>query len=449
MFSRRAYNGGPSADFPAWCSILFERHRYKVAYGGRGSGKSHSMAAAILVRAAEQPLRVVVARLTRGSINESVHELLVQKIRQLQMTHLFTIQQNKIYGPHGSEISFYGLRDQNVDAIRSYEGADIVWVEEAAGISSYAWETLEPTVRKAGSEIWVTFNPQMDTDATYKRFVLSPDAQVCAVRVNWDQNPWFPEVLRVAKDALRERDEKLYMHVYEGEPRDSAENAIFANEIKAALSEGRFTDVPYDRTKPVDVIYDLGHGDPTAQWFVQSYGGYLNFLDFYEEDSEDINHFVMIANQRGYRIRHHWLPWDAGRRDIHKKLGGAAPLNLSINSIMEGLGCVVKQGGTAGATPELLIARSRWPICRFDREKCRDGIQSLRNYQWDRRPTRRDGNHGEGKPGQRQDLHDWASHAAKAFLLACNSLNPAGDPPPKVEPTPVAAVQIPSGVRWL
>lgn len=417
MFSRRAYADGPAVDFPVKLEFLFEAHRYKVGYGGRGSTKSWSFARGLLILGAEKPLRIVCARFTKDSLKESVHELLTQQIALMEMQHLYRIQEGKIYGTNGTEILFYGLGDRHIDAIKSFEGADIVWVEEAALIGKSAWRKLSPTVRKPGSEIWITFNPELDTDATYVLFVVKPDKQVRSAKINWQENPWFPEVLRVEMESLRESSYDEYLHIYEGNPKESVEGAIFSNEIKAALTEERITTVPYDRTKPVDIAYDLGFGDPTVLWFVQGYGGFLNFIDFYQSDDEDISHFVMVANQRGYVLRDHWLPWDSAAWQ-HKKLRGVADKNISIPQIMKALGCNVQQGQGLEKVDSLNLMRGKWPLSRFDREKCAEGLNALRHYQWDRKPLRPDVE--GGKKGQRQPLHNWASHAADAYAVACS-----------------------------
>lgn len=417
MFSRRAYSDGPAVDFPIELAFLFEPHRYKVAYGGRGSTKSWSFARGILIRGAEKRLRIVCCRLTKDSIKESIHELLTQQIALMEMQHLYRVQEGKIYGTNGTEIVFYGLGDKHVDAIKSFEGADIVWVEEAVHITKAAWNKLGPTVRKDGSEIWVTFNPDLDTDATYVRFVVKPDRQVWSAKINWQQNPWFPEVMRVEMESLRETDYNEYLHIYEGNTKDSVDGAIFANQIKAALEEDRITTVPYDRTKPVDIAFDLGFGDPTVMWFVQGYGGFLNLIDYYESDEEDISHFVMVAKQKPYILRDYWLPWDEAAHQ-HEKLHGVADKHIAISEIMKSLGCNTRQAAGLRKVDSLNLIRGKWPLMRFDREKCADGLNALRHYQWDRKPARPDVE--GGKPGQRQALHDWASHAADALVIACS-----------------------------
>ncbi len=432
MYSRRAYADGPAVDFPVELQFLFEPSRYKVGYGGRGSTKSWSFARALLIRGAERKLRIVCARLTKDSIKESVHELLTQQIQLMEMQHLYRVQEGKIYGTNGTEIVFYGLGDKHIDAIKSFEGADIVWVEEAAHISKAAWRKLSPTVRREGSEIWITFNPDLDTDATYKLFVLSPDKQVRSALVNWQQNPWFPEVMRVEMESLRETDYNEYLNIYEGRPKDSVDGAIFANQIKAALEDDRITTVPWDRTKPVDIAFDLGFGDPTVMWFVQGYGGFLNFIDFYEGEEEDISHFVMVAKQKPYILRDYWLPWDEAAHQ-HEKLHGVADKHIAISEIMKSLGCNTRQAAGLRKVDSLNLARGKWPLMRFDREKCADGLNALRHYQWDRKPA--SPNVEGGKPGQRQALHDWASHAADALVIACSI--PVIETQQVVEPEPV------------
>jgi len=146
-----------------------EPRRYKVMYGGRGSGKSWAAARALVLQAYLEPLRVLCARETQKSINESVHELLKVQIAALGLDTEFVVQEQRILGRNGSEFAFAGLRQQGITNIKSFEGFDRVWVEEAQVVTRRSWEVLIPTIRKPGSEIWVTFNPELDTDETYKQ----------------------------------------------------------------------------------------------------------------------------------------------------------------------------------------------------------------------------------------------------------------------------------------
>jgi phage terminase large subunit len=219
-------DGVKKIELPAGYEFLFEPHRYKVAHGGRGSSKSWSFARALILIAIQRPLRVLCARELQTSIGESVHRLICDQIHEMGFDNNFNIQKTLITGPNGSEFIFAGIRN-NVTKIKSMEGIDVCWVEEAEVISTYSWEVLIPTIRKPGSEIWITFNPDQETDPTYVRFITNQPPDCVTVEVNWTQNPWFPEELRVEKDYLYKLDIDAAEHVWGGKCRVNGAAQIF------------------------------------------------------------------------------------------------------------------------------------------------------------------------------------------------------------------------------
>src|SRR5215472_15754065 len=172
------------ADIPEAFAGLLQPYRYKVFHGGRGSGKSWTFATILIARAAERPLRILCTRETMTSIRESVHQLLSDRIYALSLADQFVIGSASIRHDNGSEFIFAGLR-HNVSQIRSLEGIDIAWVGEAANISHASWEILVPTIRKDESEIWISFNPVLETDATYDRLVKRPQSNSLVKHVSF------------------------------------------------------------------------------------------------------------------------------------------------------------------------------------------------------------------------------------------------------------------------
>jgi len=241
------------AEFPLKLQSLFQRSRYKVCYGGRGGAKSWGIARALLIKGAKQPTRILCAREFQTSIRDSVHKLLCDQIEALGLHSFYEITQASIRGSNGTEFAFAGLKN-NISNIKSFEGVDICWVEEAQTVSRLSWNVLIPTIRKEGSEIWVSFNPELETDETYQRFVVLPPDDCIQIKVNWSDNPWFPETLRLEKDALKQRDEESYNQVWEGLCRQTVDGAIFAKEMQQAEKDGRICRVPFDATKPVHII---------------------------------------------------------------------------------------------------------------------------------------------------------------------------------------------------
>ena len=258
-------------EFPTKMGSLFKKARYKVYYGGRGAGKSHSIAKALLVKGVRKPIRVLCAREYMTSIKDSVHKLLSDQIELIGLQSFYEVTQNSIRGQTGTEFAFVGLKN-NIANVKSFEGIDICWVEEAQTVSKTSWNVLIPTIRKEDSEIWISFNPELEADETYQRFVVSPPDNSIVQRINWSDNLWFPETLRLEKDALKNRDPAAFNNVWEGLCRLTVDGAIFANEMNMAELSGRITRVPYDATKPVHAVFDLGWSDHTAIWFVQFIG---------------------------------------------------------------------------------------------------------------------------------------------------------------------------------
>jgi phage terminase large subunit len=205
-------------EFPPKLEFLFLPSRYKVAYGGRGGAKSWGFARALLIQAVRRRMRVLCARELQNSIQDSVHKLLAEQIAAMGLDSFYEVQQATIRGRNGSEFIFSGLRS-NITKIKSMEGVDVVWVEEAQTVSADSWDVLIPTIRKDDSEIWVSLNPDQDSDPTYQRFVANPPPNAVVVPIGWADNPWLPKVLRDEKDHLYRTDPEAADHVWGGKTR--------------------------------------------------------------------------------------------------------------------------------------------------------------------------------------------------------------------------------------
>lgn len=420
------------AEFPAELEFLFEAHRYKVLYSGRGAAKSWGVARALLILGAQQRIRILCARETQKSIAESVHALLRDQIYLLGLEAKYTIQQAEIIGSNGTTFFFAGLK-HNINNIKSVEACDIVWVEEAQVVSKQSWEVLIPTIRKEKSEIWVTFNPELDTDDTYRRFVTSPPPNSKVVRLNYKQNPWFPEVLRVEMEHLKLTDDAAYRHVWEGETRSMIEGAIYAYEIKQATEQGRITQANYDRTQPVHTFWDLGFGDKTAVWFAQCVGGWFNVIDYMENSQRPIEWYVVQMQQKQYQYGTDWLPHDSVDTIIHAKLAGGDK-SRSIEMLLRNAGRNVRVAPKMYVADGINAVRTVFPQLRFDAERCADGLQGIRHYQW--------GPPAASGQERRAPLHNWASHPADALrTLATCIKHPAPQLEPKASRPPMVVTQ--------
>jgi phage terminase large subunit len=192
--------------------------RYRVVHGGRGSVKSWTIARALIVLAYKKKLRILCAREYMKSIRESVHFLLKSQIERMGLSEEFTVRDTEIIcNVTGSQFIFAGLH-HNVASLKSIEAVDICWIEEGETTSQASWDTLDPTIRKPGSEIWISFNPIQETDPVFQMFALPhkrlPGAVV--LQVGWDDNPWLPRVLRQQAEYMREHDPERYEHIWGG-----------------------------------------------------------------------------------------------------------------------------------------------------------------------------------------------------------------------------------------
>lgn len=204
--------------------------RYRAAYGGRGSAKSHSFAQALVLKAAETPLRVGCYREIQKSIRDSVKRLLDDKIAASGLKEFYQSTDTEIRAPNGSLFIFNGLRT-NPDAVKSTEGLDIAAVFEANKVSQRSWDLLIPTVRKDGSEIWAEWNPEFETDPVDQLFRGEDGAPPGSIvrRVNYDSNPFFPAVLQQEMEWDRGRDPEKYAHIWLGEYQQHSEARVFKN----------------------------------------------------------------------------------------------------------------------------------------------------------------------------------------------------------------------------
>jgi phage terminase large subunit len=217
---------------PRWAAPILEREnaRYIGAHGGRGSGKSWFFAEWIVERCVMRKTDVVCVREVQKSLKQSVKKLIENKIEELGVGHLFEVQQSEIKAPHGGVIIFQGMQNHTADSIKSLEGFDIAWVEEAQSISQFSLDLLRPTIRKPGSQLVFSWNPRFDSDpieGLLRGENAPPDSVV--VEVNYLDNPWFPEVLREEMEYDQRRDPDKYLHVWKGEYVRNSETRVFKN----------------------------------------------------------------------------------------------------------------------------------------------------------------------------------------------------------------------------
>jgi phage terminase large subunit len=212
--------------------FLKDKSRFKCVYGGRGSGKSESIARSLIVKSLQAEERILCAREFQISIADSVHKLLTDVIYAHGLDSMFEITKASIKSCKGSEFIFKGIRN-NINEIKSLQGISICWVEEAQKVSENSWDVLIPTIRKKESEIWVSFNPDVKDDATYKRFVENKPIDCISVLCNYYDNPFFEntELLREMEHDKQFRPE-VYQNKWLGQNKQNSEALIFKNKYE-------------------------------------------------------------------------------------------------------------------------------------------------------------------------------------------------------------------------
>jgi len=398
------------AECPRKFVPLLSPRRYKGAYGGRGSGKSHFFAEQVILACYMAPKRVACIREVQNTIKDSVRQLLIDKIQAFGLGRFFETLDTEIRGKNGSLIVFKGMQSYNAENIKSLENFDVAWVEEAQTLSEKSLTLLRPTIRNAESELWFSWNPRFDTDPVDELFRgKNKHPQAVAVSVNWNDNPWFPDVLLAEKDADFAADPDLAEHVWNGAYQVVTRGAYYARLLLAAEREGRIAPLPHNPSMPVYTAWDLGVGDDTAIWFAQRSGGWIHIIDHYATNGQPASHYVDVLRRKPYQYARHFLPHDADNREW---TNGKSRLDALKSLGLENIKVLPRMPVDDGINAVRLLL----PTCRFDTENCSNGIKSLRAYQADY-----DENKRTLKP---TPLHNWASHDADAFRYLATGLEP-------------------------
>ena len=405
------------AQFPSKLKPLFRSARYKVFHGGRGSGKSWGVARALLILARQKRLRILCTREVQKSIKDSVHALLSDQIQSLGFGADFQILETEIRCTRtGSVFLFAGLSQHTVESIKSFEGCDIVWVEEAQTVSGKSWDVLTPTIRKPGSEIWITLNPQLETDETYQRFIANPPPDSVVVEMNYNDNPWFPAVLETERlHAQKTMKAEKYRHIWEGKCMPAVDGAIYFDEVAKAEEEGRITRVAADKLLKVHAIWDLGWNDSMSIIMVQRSASELRIVDYIEDSHKKLSDYSDMLKAKPYNWGQDWLPHDGFSKDY--KTGKSA------EEMLKAMGRTVARTPNMDIEGGIKAAREVFERIWFDKEKTTRLVECLKRY-------RRNIGQKTGEAGS--PLHDEFSHGADAFrylaLVADQLKNTDGKP---------------------
>lgn len=345
----------------------------------------------------------VCGREIQKSIKDSVHRLLEGIIRQYKLDSFYRVLDSEIRGRNGTEFIFRGLKHNTRD-LKSLEGADRLWIEEAENVSDNSYELIIPTIRKDNSEIWISFNPKNASDPTYRRFVKNPREDSYVKKVSWRDNPFFPAVLNKERLELERTDPEAYEHIWEGGLDTRKSGAVYAKQLDAARGDKRICRVPYDPSSEVFTAWDLGFGDSTAIWWLQFVGRELRWIDYYENSGEQLGHYAQIIKSKPYNYvkAGHFLPHDGGHGNIRGD---------SVTHQLSGLGIAnrVLERET-DINPGIELLRQTITYSVFDADKCADGLHALENYayEWD----------DDRKIFKNKPAHNWTSHAADAARYA-------------------------------
>lgn len=399
--------------FPAKFAPLFKPAPYKIARGGRFSGKSWSFARALLLLAADstplfgeaRALRVGCFREVQKSLKESVHELLTRQIVAMGMTDIYEPYRDEIRGRNGSKFVFSGLAQHTSESIKSYEGLDIAWVEEAQTVSRRSWDILTPTIRAEGAEIWATFNPELDTDEVWARYVEDPPDGCVNIVVTYADNPFLTSTaehdrqnfLRMVEAGRRTQED--YDNIYEGKLRSAVQGAIYAREVTAAKLAKRLTNVPYDPLLPVHQIWDLGFSDYMAILCVQRVASEVRIIRYVEDQLRTYESYANELNSFGYRWGSIWLPHDGRSRSPES---GRSAQDI-VSKLFDKEVQIVEDIGLENG---IKAARQMWPRVYFDKDNAGQLFNRLGRYKRRINPQTQQG----GQP-----LHDENSHGADGY----------------------------------
>lgn len=355
-----------------------------------------------------QGYRAVCIREVQKSLKQSAKRLLEDKLQDYGLGEAqgFKVFREVIETPGDGVITFTGMQDHTADSVKSLEGFDRAWVEEAQSLSDRSMSLLRPTIRKEGSELWFSWNPQRATDPVdmmLRGATMPTGAKV--VRANWSDNPWLPKVLdqerRDCLDATPER----YGHIWEGEYATVLEGAYYAKHLTEAQLEGRIGFVARDPLAKVYACWDIGgtsgKSDATAIWIVQFIGTEVRVLDYYEAVGQPFDAHVYWLRSSGYEDALCVLPHDGRKHDTVFSVTPEGYLRQAGFTVD-----LIPNQGRGAALQRIEAVRNILPFCRFNAETTEGGREALGWYH-----EKRDEIRGIGLGPD----HDWSSHCADAF----------------------------------
>lgn len=394
--------------------------RYKGAWGGRGSGKSHFYGEKLIEDCLAEPgdsgegMRAVCIREVQKDLAQSSKLLVESKISSMRLTEAdgFRIYKELIATPKDGIIIFKGMNDYSADSIKSLEGFKRAWWEEAQTATLHSLNLLRPTLRAEGAERWFSWNPRRKVDPVdvMLRGPEQPTGSV-VVRANWRDNPWFTKELeQERRDCLRQQPEQ-YEHIWEGGYVTILEGAYYAKSINDARREGRIGRVAADPLMTIRLYFDIGgtgaRADAVSIWAAQFIGKEIRAIDYYEAVGQPLATHVNWMRERGYSPKRAqiWLPHDGENND--------KVYDVSYKSALMAAGyevSVVPNQGKGAAKQRIEAGRRHFPSIWFNEATVTGGLEALGWYHEKKDEARSIGLGPE---------HDWSSHGADSFGLLC------------------------------
>lgn len=414
---------------------LLEPARYKGAWGGRGSGKSHFFGELSIEDALRFPgdfgegMRMVCIREVQKDLAQSSKALIEKKLREFKLSEAdgFKVFKDCISTPGDGLYIFKGMNDYTADSIKSLEGFHRSWWEEAHTGTKTSINMLTPTIRAPGSELWFSWNPRFKTDPV-DVFLRGPEIPTGAVvvKANWRDNPWLtPELIQERLDCERMQPDQ-YAHIWEGEYVSVVSGAYYAKAITKAREERRIGRVGPDELLTYKAFCDIGgtgqRADAFTIWVAQFVGRELRVLKYYEAVGQPASAHMQWLRENGYTGSNTtiWLPHDGDKQD--------AVFDVSYRKAFEAAGYaveVVPNQGKGAAMARIKSAQRVWPSVYMDEEGCAGGLEALGWYHEKRDEVR---NIGLGPD------HDWSSHGADSYGLMCVVFESVGQSDPRVAP---------------
>jgi len=402
---------------------LLEPSRYKGAWGGRGSGKSHFFAEKLIEDCLAEPgesgmgMRAVCIREVQKDLAQSSKLLIETKLQTLGLGEAdgFKVFRDVIQTPGDGLMIFKGMNDYTADSIKSLEGFKRAWWEEAQTATSHSLNLLRPTLRADGSELWFSWNPRRKTDPidAMLRGDQKPTGAV-VIKANWRDNPWFTKELEQERQDCVRMQPDQYEHIWEGGYVSVVDGAYFAADLTKARADGRIGRLSADPLMSLRVFCDLGgtgaRSDAFAMWVAQFIGREVRVLDYYEAVGQPLATHLQWLRDKGYDKAGIWLPHDGETQDRINDVSFEGAFKKAGYAVT-----VIPNQGKGAAKKRIEAARRLFPSIWFDEVRCDAGLAALGWYH-----EKKDEDRGLGLGPD----HDWSSHGADAFGLMCVAYKP-------------------------